>query len=287
MTLARVLTAVALIPAVVAIVWFAPTLIVSVAAALVMMLALFEFFLIADQAGMKGYRIWSGLCALAIFYSQFAAGSEKPLALDVRPDEIVRVSPIGGILSIEHIFLFFILGAAAIVIFSRQPVKDSLGSISISSAGLLFVALPLSAIVRIHAAPEGRKILLFTLVLVWAGDTLAYFVGRSIGKLPMAPHLSPKKTWEGAVANLAGSLLTALVFARWISVTPAALLVVAAAANIAGQAGDLLESAYKRAASMKDSGSILPGHGGMLDRVDALILAAPVVWYYFEWLHTR
>lgn len=287
MTLSRVLTAAVLIPAVVAIVWFAPTLIVSVAAALVMMLTLFEFFVIADQTGLRGYRIWTGLCALAVFYSQFAAAAEKPIALDARPDEIVRVSPMAGFLSVEHILLFFILGVTAIVIFSRQPVKESLGSISISSAGLLFVAFPLSAIVRIHGAPGGRKLLLFTLVLVWAGDTLAYFVGRSIGKLPMAPHLSPKKTWEGGVANLAGSVLTALVFARWIDVPPAALLFVAAAANIAGQAGDLLESAYKRSANVKDSGSILPGHGGMLDRVDALILAAPVVWYYFEWLHAR
>lgn len=287
MTLSRVITAAVLIPAVVAIVWFAPTLIVAVATALVMLLALFEFFLIADQAGLRGYRIWTGLCALAIFYSQFSASAEKPLPIDVRPDELLRVPQLVGILSVEHIFLFFILGATAIVVSSRQPVKESLGAVSISSAGLLFVALPLSTIVRIHGVLEGRRILLFTLVLVWAGDTLAYFVGRSIGKLPLAPHLSPKKTWEGAVANLAGSLLTALVFARWIDVPPSTLLAVAAAANIAGQAGDLLESAYKRSAGMKDSGSILPGHGGMLDRIDALILAAPVVWYYFEWLHVR
>ena len=287
MTLSRVLTAAVLIPAVAAIVWFAPTLIVAVAAALVMLLALFEFFVIADQAGMRGYRGWTGLCALAIFYAQFVASTERILPIGGHTEEIVRVSPIAAILSLEHILLFFILGVTAIVLFSRQPVKESLGAISVSSAGLLFVALPLSSIVRIHGVLDGRKLLLFTLVLVWAGDTLAYFVGRSIGKLPMAPHLSPKKTWEGAVANLAGSVLTALVFSRWIDVPPATLLLIAAAANIAGQAGDLIESAYKRSANMKDSGSILPGHGGMLDRVDALILAAPVVWYYFEWLHAR
>jgi phosphatidate cytidylyltransferase len=286
-TLSRVLTAAVLIPAVAAIVWFAPTLIVAVAAALVMLLALFEFFVIADQAGMRGYRGWTGLCALAIFYAQFVASTEKTLPIGGRTEEIVRVSPVAAILSLEHILLFFILGVTAIVIFSRSPVEESLAAISVSSAGLLFVALPLSSIVRIHGVLDGRKLLLFTLVLVWAGDTLAYFVGRSIGKLPMAPHLSPKKTWEGAVANLAGSVLTALVFSRWIDVPPPTLLLIAAAANVAGQAGDLLESAYKRSANMKDSGSILPGHGGMLDRVDALILAAPVVWYYFEWLHAR
>jgi len=286
-TLSRVLTAALLIPAVAAIVWFAPTLIVAVAAAVVMLLALFEFFVIADQAGIRGYRGWTGLCALAIFYAQFVAGTERILPIAGAAEEVVRISPIAAILSLEHILLFFILGVTAIVIFSRQPVKESLGAISVSSAALLFVALPLSSIVRIHGVLDGRKLLLFTLVLVWAGDTLAYFVGRSIGKLPMAPHLSPKKTWEGAVANLAGSVLTALVFSRWLDVQPSTLLLIAAAANIAGQAGDLLESAYKRSANMKDSGSILPGHGGMLDRVDALILAAPVVWYYFEWIHAR
>ena len=103
----------------------------------------------------------------------------------------------------------------------------------------------------------------------------------------MSPRLSPKKTWEGAIANLAGSLLVALVFTRWLDIPTRDVLVMAALANIAGQGGDLLESAYKRSAGVKDSGTILPGHGGMLDRIDALILAAPVVWYYFAWLSTR
>jgi phosphatidate cytidylyltransferase len=147
----------------------------------------------------------------------------------------------------------------------------------------LFVALPFSFVVRLHATDsDGRKLLLFVLVLVWVGDTLAYFVGRGVGRLPMAPKLSPKKTWEGAAANLLGALLVAVVFARWMTVQPGHLLMMAALGNVAGQMGDLLESAYKRSAGVKDSGMLLPGHGGILDRIDALILAAPVVWYYFE-----
>jgi phosphatidate cytidylyltransferase len=130
--------------------------------------------------------------------------------------------------------------------------------------------------------------LLFTLVLVWVGDTAAYFVGRSIGRFRMAPTLSPKKTWEGAAANLIGSVLVAIIAQRWIIEVPVRhLIAMAALANIAGQAGDLLESSYKRSAGMKDSGTLLPGHGGMLDRIDALVLAAPVVWYYFNWLADR
>ena len=283
MTLPRILTALVLIPAVVALVWFAPTFLVAVLAALVMLLALFEFFVLGAHAGMQGYRVWTGLCALAIFYSQWlAAASHTANAGDA---DLARIADLAAILSFEHVLIFFVLGAAAIVIFAKQPVNEALGSVSLSAAAILFLVFPLSSIIRIHGlGVEGRKLLLFTLVLVWAGDTLAYFVGKSIGQWRLAPHLSPKKTWEGAVANLAGSLLAGVVFTRWLHIVPSQVLIMAALANIAGQGGDLIESAYKRSAGVKDSGTILPGHGGMLDRIDALVLAAPVVWYYFQWL---
>jgi phosphatidate cytidylyltransferase len=127
----------------------------------------------------------------------------------------------------------------------------------------------------------GPLLLLFSLVIVWVSDTVAYFVGRAIGKHPFAPLLSPKKTWEGAVGGLAGSLAVGFAVARWVNVPLPHLLGMAAIGNVAGQVGDLLESAYKRSAGVKDSGSLLPGHGGVLDRIDALILAIPVVWYYW------
>jgi phosphatidate cytidylyltransferase len=140
----------------------------------------------------------------------------------------------------------------------------------------------LSYAVRLHGAGTlGPALLLFAMVIIWVGDSAAYFVGRSIGKHPLAPHLSPKKTWEGTAASFLGSLVVAFVFARFLTVPLAHLLAMAALGNVAGQIGDLLESAYKRSAGIKDSGSILPGHGGVLDRIDALILAIPVVWYYW------
>jgi phosphatidate cytidylyltransferase len=149
---------------------------------------------------------------------------------------------------------------------------------------LLLVAWPLSYVVRIHAMEGGRVWLLFTLALIWAGDTLAYFTGRAIGRHPMAPQISPKKTWEGAAGNVLGSLIVAAVFARWLDVGVAHLMGIALLANVAGQLGDLVESAYKRGAGVKDSGTLLPGHGGMLDRVDALIFAVPVVWAYLQFI---
>jgi phosphatidate cytidylyltransferase len=146
----------------------------------------------------------------------------------------------------------------------------------------MLVAFPLSYAVRLHGWPfQGPPLLLFALVITWVGDSTAYFAGRAIGKHALAPHLSPKKTWEGTVASFVGSLIVAVVFARFMTVPLPHLLGMAAVGNVAGQVGDLLESAYKRSAGIKDSGSLLPGHGGVLDRIDALVLAIPVVWYYW------
>jgi phosphatidate cytidylyltransferase len=182
----------------------------------------------------------------------------------------------------EEAFIAFVLGLAAITLFSRRPLVETLPAAGISASGLLLVAFPLSYAVRLHGSgTRGPLLLLFTMVIIWVGDTTAYFVGRSIGKYKLAPHLSPKKTWEGTIASFLGSLVVAMVFARYMTVPLPHLLGMAAVGNVAGQVGDLLESAYKRSAGIKDSGSILPGHGGVLDRIDALILAIPVVWYYW------
>jgi len=288
MTLKRVLTAAVLIPAVVATVWWAPASVVTVAATMVVLLALLEFLSLGDHAGLRGYRVWTGFCAIAIFFVQWLASTEqtRDLTGGIR---LVRMPEIAEAFSIELILVIFVVGATAIILFGRQRVSEALGGLSVSSAALIFLVLPFSAVVRLDGIGiVGRKLLLFTLVLVWVGDSAAYFVGRSIGRHRMAPTLSPKKTWEGAAANLAGSIIVAIVAQRWLTEVPIRhLIAMAALANIAGKAGDLLESAYKRSAGMKDSGTLLPGHGGMLDRIDALVLAAPVVWYYFSWLADR
>lgn len=287
MTLQRVITAAILIPIIVAAVLWAPPSVVAVLAAMIMLLALLELFSLGEHIGLHGHRVWTGLCGLAIIFTQWLAATEQTWSLrgGVR---LVRDFGAAESFSIEVVLMIFVLGAVAIVLFGRQPVVDSLGGLSVSAAAILFLVLPFSTVVRLDGESSiGPKLLLFTLVLVWVGDTMAYFVGRSIGRFPMARHLSPKKTWEGAVANLAGSILVAVAARRWIDLPPIHLIGMAVLANLGGQAGDLLESAYKRSAGVKDSGSLLPGHGGMLDRIDALILAAPVVWYYFNWLNIR
>jgi len=281
--LLRILTAIVLIPIVVALVWWGPPAVLAALAAIVAILALVEFFELGNRVGMRAYQKWTLLCVAGLFYAQYSQGLVETHAIS-KGISLVR-SAQGGVLSVEAILLIFVFGCVCIGLLTRRPLHEVPSSMAVSSAGLLFVAIPFSYLVRLNdMAPAGRQLVLFTLCLVWAGDMLAYFVGRGFGRVPMAPALSPKKTWEGALGNILGSLLVAVVFARWMQVDVVTLMVIAGVANIAGQAGDLIESAYKRAAAVKDSGKLIPGHGGVLDRIDSLILAAPVVWILYQWL---
>jgi len=284
--LARILTAAVLIPAVIALVWWGPLALLAAAAAGVAILALIEFFRLGERVGLRAFAKWTIACAALLFYAQYSTGLIETHAL-AGGVSIVRDAA-GGTLSVEAVLLIFVFGAAGIGLATRRPLHDVLPAIAISSAGLLFVALPFSYLVRTSEIERfGRQLVLLTLVMMWAGDTFAYFAGRSVGRLPMAPALSPKKTWEGAFANLVGSVLVAILFEHWMRVDLFTLLVIAALANVAGQMGDLIKSAYKRGASVKDSGTLLPGHGGVLDRIDSLILASPVVWLAWEWFASR
>ena len=128
--------------------------------------------------------------------------------------------------------------------------------------------------------------LLFVLALTWIGDAAAYYIGRRFGRHKMAPRVSPAKSWEGAAASLAASVLFAALYVpRFIPAVPlVTAMLLGAAANVAGQIGDLAESVLKRGAGVKDSGQMLPGHGGWLDRVDSALFAMPVLWAILAWL---
>jgi len=157
-------------------------------------------------------------------------------------------------------------------------------------AGILRAAFLLLGVVYIFGcwrfapllASANRYWLFYALVLNWIGDIGAYYVGRSLGRHKLARVISPGKSWEGAAASLAASLLFGFFFLRWAmpTVPPAAALALTAVANVAGQFGDLCESALKRGAGVKDSGTLLPGHGGWLDRVDSTLFTLPVVYFF-------
>lgn len=279
----RIVTAAILIPVVVGVVYWGPTWLVAALAMAVALLALVEFFKLTAQMGLRAFRMWTMICAAGLFWVQWLTGTAQVHWFGTST-ELIRDVP-GAYVSCDVVFLVFVFGCAFIGIASGVSLADVLPGIGASAAGLVFVAWPFSYVARMDGRPQGGPILvLFALAIVWAGDTVAYFIGKSIGRVKMAPALSPKKTWEGAAGNMLGSLVVGFCFARWQAGDLTAWLVTAALANVAGQTGDLLESAYKRGAGVKDSGAMLPGHGGMLDRIDSLILAAPVVWLAAGWL---
>jgi phosphatidate cytidylyltransferase len=286
MTWKRIATALVLIPVVVAIVLFGSSTVVAIATAVVTVVALWEYFALGDAIGHRAYRLWTTFCALLMVGAQFFVG--RTIAILFNPFGPLRhlewPSYTRAVLNADSpvmVFFVFLLGLTVLTLWTRRPLVESLPAAGISSSALLLVAFPLSFAVRLHSIPlSGRKLLLFALVITWAADTTAYFVGRAIGKHPLAPHISPKKTWEGSIASMFGSLLIAYPFSVWMRFDLPYLLIMAAIGNVAGQMGDLLESAYKRSAGVKDSGGLLPGHGGILDRIDALILCIPVIWYY-------
>jgi phosphatidate cytidylyltransferase len=283
MTWKRVGTAAVLVPVVVGLVLWGSTAIVAIAIALITLLALFEYFTLGEAIGHRAYRFWTGTCSLVLIYVQWRSITEPTykLAGGIIAHER-SVSLATGAVPLDAVFFLFVLGIAALTLATRRPLVEVLPGAGISASGFILVAFPLSFAIPLHGiSGQGPALLLFALVIVWVSDTAAYFAGRAIGKHPFAPKLSPNKTWEGAVAGFFASLAVAFGFMPWVNVPLVHLLAMAALGNIAGQVGDLLESGYKRSAGIKDSGTLLPGHGGVLDRIDALILAIPVVWYYW------
>jgi phosphatidate cytidylyltransferase len=189
-----------------------------------------------------------------------------------------------------------VLSALTLILFAwngfRSPLIQVLPDTAQGLFGLIYIAYPLTLIPLLWKQEDGPALVLFLMVCVWAGDIAALYFGRAFGKRKLAPRLSPGKTWVGSIASILGSMLAAcliiyisdILTARGNTVLHISeplwqSLLLAAILNIAAQLGDLLESAIKRGAGVKDSGTMLPGHGGILDRIDALLLAAPVLWY--------
>jgi phosphatidate cytidylyltransferase len=272
----RILTAIILILVVFALIFFGQLWMITLSAAIVAELAAYEYLKLAavgaESHGLK-LRIpiwWMALgtaLAFVVTLPNFPVEAQLP-----------------------------VLSALTIALFAwngfRSPLIQVLPDTAQGLFGLIYIAYPLTLVPLLWKQEDGPALVLFLMVCVWAGDIAALYIGRAFGKRKLAPRLSPGKTWLGSIASIAGSMLAAslVVFiadtltARgntllhisqplWQSLLLAAIL------NIAAQLGDLLESAIKRGAGVKDSGTMLPGHGGILDRIDALLLAAPVLWF--------
>ena len=217
---------------------------------------------LAPQAPWRLLLVTAPLAAVAL---------ERGLALGLPPDGV----------ALDAHWLLLLAAAIAIVppvavLLARTPIEQTIPATAILAWGTLYFAAPVASLVLLQQLDPWIFFLL--LAIVWLGDTAAYYVGSAWGKHRLAPVVSPKKSWEGAIAGLATSLIATAIWSLWRQgeVDPA-LLAVALVTAIAAQLGDLVESLVKRAAHVKDSGAILPGHGGMFDRFDAMFLAAPVM----------
>ena len=173
--------------------------------------------------------------------------------------------------------------AAAVVVYGVAYVERR-GKPSFMAAGALYIGVPALALLWLYARPEvGRELVIWLIAIVIAADIAAYFVGRAIGGPKLAPRISPGKTWSGAAGGIAGAVAVGLALGSALDLAPPMMLAVAAAAlAVVSQAGDLLESRIKRAFGVKDTSGILPGHGGMMDRVDGIVAvlaaAALAIW---------
>lgn len=267
----RAITALILIPLVLALVFLGPRWMFTLVTLGVALLAAWEFVGLAERSGAKPPRI-AILVAIAIL---FIGSSEWP--------DLTWL--LMGALSLALLVYCTFFSSLELVL------GDACTSIfCIVYAGFTLITLPA---MRGDPDSNGPSLVTFLLCVVWAGDIAALYTGRLWGRRKMAPAISPNKTWEGALGSLAGSLLIAGALLGVSGLLEMAnsdrfsyraepwyfWLGLAVILNVAAQVGDLVESAIKRSVGVKDSGTLVPGHGGVLDRIDALLLAAPTLWY--------
>ncbi len=268
----RVLTAIVLIILVGLLLFLGKLWMVTLFAALVATLAALEFRQLS-AAGGNPIPLWWTLFAIALF---FLATFELP------QDTIAAV--------VFSTLLLFGWNTF------RTPLNRVLQETAAGPLLLIYIAFPLTLIPLIWSREEGDGLVLviFLFLCVWAGDIAALYIGKRFGRHKLAPELSPNKTWEGAVASIIASVAIGvglILYGNWLPTHGSSFtrlhtnapiwqwVLLAILLNAAAQFGDLLESALKRGAGVKDSGTLLPGHGGFLDRIDALLLAAPVLWF--------
>ena len=272
----RILTAIVLILAVFALIFFGQLWMITLAAAIIAELATYEYLKLAAV----GAESHGAQLRIPIWW--MALGTALAFVVTLTGFPVEAQLPV--------------LSALTLVLFAwngfRAPLIQVLPDTAQGLFGLIWIAYPLTLIPLLWKKEDGPALVVFLMVCVWAGDIAALYIGRAIGKHKLAPRLSPGKTWEGTIASIIGSILAAALVV-WIGDLLTArgnlilhiteplwqTLLLAGILNIAAQLGDLLESAVKRGAGVKYSGTMLPGHGGILDRIDALLLATPVLWF--------
>jgi len=255
----RIYTILVLAPLVYAVTRYLPPLAFSCVVMLAGGLALFEFYRMCFGGRSHSLLIGIGLTGFAAL-----------ILVTHRPDILVPI------------LLATLIGIISVPLLSRVSLEQSLRDSAVTLFGVLYLGLTLGTLSMTRLLPQGEWLIFFLLLVTWASDTGAYYVGTLYGRHRLAPTISPKKTVEGLVGGFFGAIIVAYAARWWFLPELSSLdcLILATLLTITGLWGDLTESAMKRSVGMKDSGGILPGHGGMLDRLDSLLFTAPVFYYY-------
>lgn len=261
----RILSALVLLVAVLGTIWFLPPVGTLILGLVALVAAFFEYVTIAERLGVGVYAVVSLVATIAAAVAMVTPGVPLDIVL------ISSLIVIGGMC----------VGAG-------QPDPARLREAAASLFPLVYLGVPIGALVEVRAS-IGREAVLTLIAIIVASDTGQYYVGRAFGTRPLAPTISPRKTVEGAVGGfVAGTVATVLIGRYWLPGIPWLELTLLGAALVAlGIVGDLFESLLKRSAGVKDSSRLIPGHGGILDRIDSWLFAAPVYYVFLKYAALR
>jgi len=255
----RVVTALIAIPPLIGVICFTPVYVLALLLMVVALASLHEFYRMIRPPVQKGLMIITYVLIVFLFSS-----------LILREHFYVAILP-----------LFFMIPFGSMLLSSSRDNLLKRDGIGLTIVGPFYVCLPLMLLLLIARLPQGNLWILYLLSVIFAGDTASFYVGRRFGKHGLI-HVSPGKTWEGSVGGLLANAVIAGIFGSifFPSLSLASIMVLAISIGISGQIGDLVESLFKRSSDLKDSGTLLPGHGGLLDRIDSLLFAIPVLYLY-------
>jgi len=258
----RIASALILVPVTLIVVFFAPPPYFLAALGIVGSLCLYEYFQLMERLGVSG-QPWFGHAGFWILLIGFWGGWIPPIMMCTA----------------------LVVAAFLAAMWRRDPMRDRVLGLMVNLLGISYLALCLYSAFAVRfsfGARVGREWTLILLAVIWAGDTAALFAGKSFGRTPFAPQLSPKKTYEGAAGGLLAGLAVAVLLGHFLFTDLPLRHVIATSllVGIFGQLGDLAESMLKRAAEVKESSNLIPGHGGVLDRIDSLLFAFPILCLY-------